>query len=1136
MKKNVTWKFYKFKSKKVFHIMKLSIFFMFLCITQLYAAKNYSETAIVHIQKNTLSLQELIAEVESQTDFLFIFSKDDINVEREMNIKTKSHQISDILKDVFENSDIAYKFVEQYITLRKMKEEEINLLAYASAQTPKIKITGIVKDAAGEPVIGANIIEKGGGINGTISNVDGGFTLEVSPDATLVVSFIGYITQEISALSGGGGGKPLVISLMEDRLVLDEVVVVGYGTTSKRKTTASISTIAVDKLENIPSSSIVNNLGGRTPGVYVTPSGNGGGPATFSTISIRGGGTPIVVIDGIVSDYNSFRDINQNDIASMSILKDAAAAAIYGSRAGNGIILVTTKRGENTPLHIDYSFSQNFSQPTVWPERTSSYELANYTNLASANVGQPNIFTAEQIQKYKDGSDPYYYPNTDWIGLTFKKWAPETNHNLSIRGGDTKNKYYVGIGYFDQDALIRNNTNYYKRYNVRMNLENNFEKIGLKTTSSFNATIGTIRTTLDGYGEIWGHAAGLSPFQPAYNDRGLYATTVENVLEMIDPRHGYSNTGTHMVNGLFQAEWKVPGIEGFKLKSVSDYAMAFGRIKRWKSYAPQAEMGSVIPKEQNPPNLNETYNRDFKFTQQFLADYEYKFLDNNLSLGATLGYELSSTTSDLMSASRENYVLDFDQFVAGPTTSMKNDGSEAESGRAGVIGRLKADYKAKYMIEANFRHDGSDWFPKDKRWGTFYSISAGWALSDESFMKSLKENHYIDYFKLRASYGIIGLDGSDAQISRFEYIPGYNINPNTYVIDDTPVAGFSEGPLVSPNLTWYTLSSSNFGFDFSTLNETVYGGLEYFYYRTSGYLASPSGTRYTAPLGTSLPKTKTDGARRRAGWEGYLGYKNTSGDFSYDVSGNLSYFEQLWEVNPDEQESTTNNPRTRNTHELAYNTLGYHSLGVFKDEADVLSSPKPSGSSNLAPGDIKYEDVDGNGLIDSNDRIKIGKGAMPHITYGVNVDLSYKAWFLNALIQGSAQRDIMLGMQFTSEQWTVTYKCQEDFWTPTNTDARFPRLLAEQSYNGNNNIQTSDFWLISGNYLRLKSLQIGYDFKKSVLHTVPFLSNAKLILGGTNLITFADALKYGLDPELGTGHWYSYGTQRVYTLTFNIGF
>ncbi|MDR3341164.1 MAG: TonB-dependent receptor [Candidatus Symbiothrix sp.] len=1021
-----------------------------------------------------------------------------------------------------------------FTSVTQLKE---NLADDTEKQQQNNVVNGIVTDVNGEALIGANVKVKGT-TNGTVTDVDGKFSLTVPENARLQVSFIGYIAQEIGVIASNDG-KPLVISLVEDRLVLDEVVVIGYGTTSKRKTTASISTIAVDKLENIPSASIVNNLGGRTPGVFITPGGNGGGPGTFSAISIRGGGTPIVVIDGIVSDYNSFRDINQNDIASMSILKDAAAAAVYGSRAGNGIILVTTKRGENAPLHIDYSYSQNFTQPTVWPKRPNSYELANYTNQASANVGRPNVYTDEQIQKYKDGSDPYYYPNTDWIGLTFKEWAPEANHNLSIRGGDTKNKYYVGLGYFDQDALIRNNTNYYRRYNVRMNLENNFEKIGLKTTSSVNATIGTIRTTLDGFGEIWGHAsASHTPFEPAYNDRGLYATTVENVLEMIDPRHGYNKTDTQMINGLFQAEWKVPGIEGFKLKSVSNYAMAFGRVKAWKSYAPQAEMGSDIPKEQNPPNLNETYNRDFKFTQQFLADYEHKFLDNDLSLGATLGYEFGSTKSDMMSASRENYVLDFDQFIAGPTTSMKNEGSEAESGRAGVIGRLKADYKAKYMIEANFRRDGSDWFPKDKRWGTFYSISAGWALSDESFMKSLKDNHYLDYFKLRASYGIIGLDGSDAQIDRFEYIPGYNIDPNTYVIDDTPVAGFSEGPLVSPNLTWYTLSSSDFGFDFSTLNETLYGGLDYFYYRTSGYLASPSGTRYTDPLGTSLPKTKTDGALRRAGWEGYLGYKNTSGDFSYDISGNLSYFDQLWEMNPDEQESTTKNPRTRDTHELAYNTLGYHSLGFFKDEADVMNSPKPSASSNLAPGDIKYEDVDGNGLIDSNDRIKIGKGSMPHITYGVNIDLGYKAWFLTTLIQGSAQRDIMLNMQFTGNQAKaiVTWKCQEDFWTETNTDARFPRLLAEQSYNGNNNIQTSDFWLISGNYLRLKSVQIGYDFKKSFLHKVPFLSNAKLILGGTNLITFADALKYGLDPELGTGSWYSYGTQRVYTLTFNIGF
>jgi hypothetical protein len=292
-------------------------------------------------------------------------------------------------------------------------------------------------------------------------------------------------------------------------------------------------------------------------------------------------------------------------------------------------------------------------------------------------------------------------------------------------------------------------------------------------------------------------------------------------------------------------------------------------------------------------------------------------------------------------------------------------------------------------------------------------------------------------------------------------------------------------------------------------------------------------------LGTNLPKKSTDGAHRRGGWEGLLGYKSSAGDFQYDINANISFFDQLWEMNPNEQESTTKNPRTRNTHVGTYNTIGFHCIGFYEDEADILNSPKRAGSSNLAPGDLKYEDVDGNGIIDDNDRIRIGRGAMPHIMYGFNIDLKYKGWFLNALIQGATQKDVMLGLQFKGDQngmeGALTWKSQTDFWTPENTDSRFARLITNP-YNGSNNIQVSDFWLVDASYCRLKSLQVGYDFRKTLLKKVTFLSNAKIILGGTNLFTISKAQKYGIDPEQGRGDWYSYPAQRVYSLTLNIGF
>lgn len=487
-----------------------------------------------------------------------------------------------------------------------------------------------------------------------------------------------------------------------------------------------------------------------------------------------------------------------------------------------------------------------------------------------------------------------------------------------------------------------------------------------------------------------------------------------------------------------------------------------------------------------------------------------------------------------MDASRVNYQLDVDQFIAGPTANLTNGGSEAEEGRASYLGRFKADYKAKYMLEAAFRRDGSDWFPEDKRWGTFFSFSGAWTLSDEVFMDNLKYRNIINVFKIRGSWGQVGLDGANAGLERFEYVPGYNLNTNAYVTNNSLVQTFSEGSLVSPDITWYTLNSSNIGFDFESLENTLFGSLDYFYMRTTGYLASPSGATYTDPLGTSLPKMKTDGASRRAGVEALLGYKNHVGDLYYEVSANYTYFDQLWENNPFESEDVLKNPNKRTTHQKGYYTIGFKNLGYYTSEEDVQNSPRRLESVNLRPGDIKYADIDGNGIIDGNDQVRIGKSSMPRVNYGINADLRYKGFFMFMQFMGSGNMDFMLGDVLRSG---MVYPFQTDYWTESNTSALYPRLLSTSSYNGGNNNVESDFWLVNGRYFRLKSLQIGYDFKTHLLNKVKFISTARIILGGTNLFTISKAMKYYYDPETGGGgNNYQYPFMKTYSLTLNLGF
>jgi hypothetical protein len=466
---------------------------------------------------------------------------------------------------------------------------------------------------------------------------------------------------------------------------------------------------------------------------------------------------------------------------------------------------------------------------------------------------------------------------------------------------------------------------------------------------------------------------------------------------------------------------------------------------------------------------------------------------------------------------------------------MSNGGGESEYGRAAYIGRIKADYKARYMLEASFRRDGSDLFPKDRRWGTFYSFSGAWALSDESFMSSLKSSHIFDLLKLKGSYGSVGLDDG---VGRYAYVPGYSLNTDTYVVDGITRQGFSEGDLVSPDITWYTLKSTNFGLEFGSLDNALFGGLDYFRMRTTGYLASPSDVGYTDPLGKSLPVVKSNGEHLRAGIEASLGYRGAVGDFGYEVTGSFTYFDQLWIVNPNESEVTTKNPRTRDTHILSYNSHGYKNLGYYTSMEDILTAPHLVTSHDLRPGDIRYEDINGDGMIDDNDRVRIGKPSMPRANYGLNIDLKYRGFFFNMLLMAATGSNRYLGDSVngsTIQTQYPIYPYQLDFWTENNRNALYPRLLSNTSFNGENNHRTSDFWLIDGSYLRAKSLQFGYDFKKTLLKDVKYFSSAKLILSGTNLFTLGEMTDYYIDPESDSNN-FGYPVQRMYSFTINVGF
>ncbi|MDR2469738.1 MAG: TonB-dependent receptor [Tannerella sp.] len=1010
-----------------------------------------------------------------------------------------------------------------------------SLVCFGTALMAQSTITGKVSDANGA-LAGVTVAVKGTN-TGVLTNSDGVYSVSVpNSNATLVFSLLGFVTQEIAL----GGRTVIDVNMQEQLEQIDEVVVVGYGTNSKRNLTSSVSTVDVSKMTNLPVASITDALAGRTAGIIVTQSG--GGPGQYSSISIRGGGTPIVVIDGFISPYQDFINLNTNDIESMSILKDASSTAVYGARAGDGVLVVKTKGGVKG-LRLDYGFNANWSQSTNLPKKLNSYERALLDNTVREMYKLDPLCETDELEKFRTGSDPYNYPDTDWQKVVLKDFAPEYKHSVSLRGGSDVNKFHVSFQAFDQQSLYRENSDWLKRYNVMMNENVELKEIGLRLNLGLNGYITNQRQPNMRRGDVWGHIQMFPTNRAAYNKFGQFTGSAASPAVDAAEDSGYNRTDIKAITGLFNAEWDVYGVKGLKLKFSGNYRVESNNNKVWTKIADTYDLDGNRVTPSTNVSLSYT-NRDFReFTMQYFADYKRSFGKDAHNVSATFGYEGNYAFNRVFSAGRKEYVFMIDQMGAGPSGTMENSGSEAEQGRAGFIGRLAYDYKRKYYVEGSLRHDGSDLFPKDRRWGTFFAGSVGYAVSEETFFAPLKEKNILNFLKLRASYGETGLDSG---VGRFSYLSSYGLADRGYVVDGKIVPTFSEGALVNENISWYTRNTTNFGIDFSSLNERLSGSIDYFYIKTTGYLTSPSNVGYTDPLGLSLPTVKSNGEHRRAGFEFALAWKDRIGDLHYEVGGNFTWFDQLVAVAWNEDLASQKNPYRRQVQQTGYHSIGYLNSGFYQNSDEVMNSPHRESSSNLVAGDVRYVDANGDGQIDAQDQRRIGKNQMPRGNYGININLRYKGFFANILFQGATSRDIMLYghlMGHHTAGYTVFYQYQLDYWTPDNRNALFPRIAMNGNVNGNNNLYdisgkdaSSDFWLIQGRYFRLKSAQIGYDFREKLLSRLKWIHKLELVLSGQNLFTLSPATKYGIDPETGNVNGEGYPVQRVYALSLNIGF
>ena len=1124
---------YKLKNPHVnlfYRAMRITTFLLFFCSFCALADNVNSQTAKVTIKRSNVTLLDVLNEIENQTNYLFIYSND-INVKRPVSINVNAKAVNSVLAKLFAGKDVAYQMEGTHIVLTKT-EKSLNEVSVQQQSKRMENITGVVLDEAGEPIIGASVKVQNTTI-GTITDLEGKFKLELPAKSVIEISFIGYRTKTVVV----GKEKHISIYMEEDTKALDEVIVVGYGTTSKRKTTAAIASVNAEDIAKVPTANITQSLAGRAPGLIVNTSG--GGINNYSSISIRGGATPLFVIDDVICEERDFRNLNPEDVEQMSVLKDAASTAVYGARAANGIIMVVTKQGKAGKMSINYSFNYNLSQPTIMPDKLNSYDAAYYLNQGLANDGMKERFNAEEMELFANGSDPHHYPNVDWQKLAMNTFAPEQRHTLTVTGGSEKVKAYTSFSYYDQQSIYKNNTNNLQRYNYRTNLIADFKEVGVKVTSGIEGYLTKSReplsTTGGDYGSVWSHIQNKLPWENAYNQYGQLNNIPDNPLAEISPEAGYSKGEIATVKANMGLEWTVPWVAGLRLKALGNYRLAADRQKDWKK-SPVMYDWDGNPNTPSKPSLEKNYWNMSEYTVQAFANYDRTFNVVH-TVSATAGIEANKYMYDNATLGRKEYLLDVDQINPGPVATATNSSAEGTRARAGLVAHLKYDYASKYVVEGSMRYDGSDNFPKGKRWGVFYAGSAAWVISEESFWKNLKDRHILDLFKIRASYGEIGLD----DISAYSYLQSYNLDERGYLLGGKFYPGFSEGNLVSKDISWYTTRSTNVGLDFASLDNRLSGSVEYFRMSTKGYLTSPSNVAYTDPLGTSLPQVKSNGESIRQGGEFIVQWKEKRGDFEYAIGANFTYFDSFWMNNPYEAETDLKNPYKRTTHAKGYWGIGYESLGYYQSQEDVMNSPKRQNSVNLGAGDIKYYDFNGDGIIDGNDQHRIGKNSSPRGQYGISIDLNYKGWFMNMLWQGATSKDFYFGDKLQGQgsdygYLSVIYDFQRDVWTPDNQNAKFPRLRSTSKYNGSNNYGSSDFWLVNTGYIRLKSLNIGYDLKHKVLKRVPWITKCDVSLSGYNLLTFSESNKYDIDPEIGNTNLYTYPVSRVYSISFNIGF
>lgn len=1103
-----------------FRKMKLILLFVTISLFQLSALESYAQNAKINLSLSNVTLAEAIKTIESKTQFVFFFNNSNIDMNKKVDLNAQNSTITEVLKQILSS----YNY--------RIENNKIVLLGNEKQQDGKI--TGTIVDAAGIPIPGANVVVKGT-TNGTITDMDGNFSLDVPKGALLQVSYIGFITKEIPV----GNKTTFSVELAEDSQALDEVVIVGYGTEKKVNVIGSIAQISGEKLENRSTPQLSNALTGQMAGVTVIQRsgrpGKSGGEIRVRGVGSFGGednkSDALVLIDGIPGSLN---EVSSEDVESISVLKDASTAAIYGSRAANGVILVTTKTGKEGKLTVGYNGYVGFNTATELPEFVNSWEYASLMNEAEGR----EVFTADEIRKLQDGSDPDNYANSDYLREVLSRNGFQTGHDVTLNGGTASNRYMLSLGYMNQNGLMEKNN--YERFNTRLNLVTDLRK-NLTVTTRLSG-IYSVRNEPSVPGgpdvdDVLGIVNKASRFP------GLYPSQLQDGSWGVGQKLqgtplSYIQSESFFQEPIFKVDANIrldySPIKDLKLSATGGINFTNQDQKKYRSTLKLGD-GRVL----GPSSLREEYMKTMYKTFQATADYNKKL--GKHSLGILAGYSWEDQTYRNLVGSRDKFPgNDLPSMNAGSPDNQKASGAGYDWAIQSVFGRLRYNFDERYLFESTLRYDGSSRFPADEKYGFFPSVAAGWRLSEESFFKENESLSWISNLKLKASWGILG----NQNIGNYPYQTVFELGQN-YPFGEIYSQGAAVTTATDPTIKWEETQTIDAGVEGVFWNGMLTANISYFYRKTYDILYKPSGSISTV-LGQKISEMNT-GELKNEGWEFELGHRNKIGEVSYNVNGNLSVINNklmtLGVGNVEQLNGMTGNGSDLFIGHPIQLYYGYLTDGVFLDDADIKGwhdqskiTPKPQA------GDIRYKDISGpdgvpDGKVDPNyDRVPLGS-KIPRFTFGLNIGAEYKGFDFQAQLQGVAGVKGLLdnysGWAFWSEGNVQRWQADGRF-DPQNPTRypEYPRIENLGNVVGPNT-QTSDFWLLDASYIRLKNVQLGYTLPKNIMSKAG-ISNLRVYVSTENPCSW-NKYRKGWDPEINSGGSF-YPILATYTFGVNLKF